>query len=159
LAMDAVHNLSQIYPVDEQRVYAAGYSGGGRITSSLAQLYPEVFRGGISLFGCDYPDKLPIPFKPGAHWPPAFPPPPRDRLRALQKDGRFVLITGEMDFNRAQTKVTYERMLADGFEQVIALVIPGASHYHRLEKRWLDQSVQFLDKGIRPQGPGWLSPQ
>jgi len=32
----------------------------------LAQLYPEVFRGGISLFGCDSMDKLPIPFKPGA---------------------------------------------------------------------------------------------
>jgi len=155
LALDAVHNLAATYPIDDQRIYAAGYSGGGRITSSLAQLYPEVFRGGISLFGCDYMDKLPIPFKPGAHWPAAYPPPPRERSRSLKKEGRFVLITGELDFNRAQTKATYERMLADGFENVAALVIPGASHYHRVEMNWLDQSLEFLDGGARPQGPGW----
>lgn len=138
LALDAVHNLDVNYPVDEQQIYAAGYSGGGRIASSLAQLYPEVFRGGLSLFGCDYMDKLSIPFKPGAHWPAAYPPPPPERLRALKKDGRFVLITGELDFNRAQTKATYERMRGDGFENVAALVIPGASHYHQVERDWLD---------------------
>jgi poly(3-hydroxybutyrate) depolymerase len=43
--------MRQLYSIDEQRVYASGYSGGGRITSGLALLYPEVFGGGFSVYG------------------------------------------------------------------------------------------------------------
>lgn len=150
LALDAVHNLRQLYGIDDRRVYVSGYSGGGRIASGLAMLYPEVFRGGLSLFGCDYFRRVDMPDKPGAYWPPRFPPPPDDTLERIRSASRFVLLTGELDFNRAQAKAVYEIMKEDGFEHVSYLVVPGASHYHALEKRWLELGIAFLEGGTAP---------
>ena len=46
LAIDAATNLKARYKVDPERVYVAGISGGGRISSMLGMCYPDVFRGG-----------------------------------------------------------------------------------------------------------------
>ena len=56
-----------------------------------------------------------------------------------------MLLTGELDFNRAQTRATYRQMLEDGFQHVLFLQIPGASHYHAVEKEWLDRGLRYLD--------------
>ena len=146
LALDAVHNMRQLYSIDEQRVYASGYSGGGRITSGLALLYPEVFDGGLSVYGCDYFERVPVPDKPGAHWPARYPTPPRDRLRQLKRDSRFVLLTGEWDFNRPQTQKVYDLMVADGFDRVTYLLIPGASHYDPPGGEWWEKAIAALDE-------------
>lgn len=145
LALDAVHNLAQYYPIDPTRVYAAGYSGGGRIASLLAQLYPEIFRGGFSLFGVDYWRPVAIPHMPGAHWPASYPAPAKEVMRRVKLQSRFVLLTGELDFNRSQTTAVYKQMVRDGFDAVDLIVIPGASHYHSVENRWLGRGVDFLD--------------
>ena len=148
LALDAVHNAKRYYDIDVRRIYAAGYSGGGRVASTLAQLYPDIFRGGFSFFGCDYWHRVAIPHMPGAHWPAAFPPPSRSDAKAIRSSNRFVLLTGELDFNRSQTKGVYTQMKDDGFEHLKLLVIPGASHYHRVENEWIEQGIDFLDSGI-----------
>lgn len=148
LALDAVHNAKRYYDIDVRRIYAAGYSGGGRVASTLAQLYPDTFRGGFSFFGCDYWHQVAIPHMPGAHWPAAFPPPSRSDAKAIMSSSRFVLLTGELDFNRSQTKGTYRQMMDDGFEHLELLVIPGASHYHRVENQWIERGIDFLDSGI-----------
>ena len=144
LALDAAHNMQRLYRIDEARVFVGGYSGGGRVTSGLTILYPEVFRGGISMFGCDYPKPLPVPDKPGAHWPAGFPPPTQKILRQVKSTSRIVLLTGELDFNRAQTKKTYLTMVEDGFEQVLLLTVPGLTHYDRPAEEWLTRGFQFL---------------
>jgi tetratricopeptide (TPR) repeat protein len=145
LALDGVHNLRGLYRIDAERVYASGYSGGGRIASALAMLYPEVFRGGFSLFGCDYFRRVDMPDKPGAYWPPRYPPPSGEALRQIKTRNRFVLLTGELDFNRTQTKATYKRMLEEGFEHVMYLSIPEASHYDPVGREWLEQALLFLE--------------
>jgi len=153
LALDAVHNMLQLYEIDDQRIYVAGYSGGGRMTSGLALLYPETFAGGLSIYGSDYFERIPVPYKPGADYLPLFPPPPRDRLRRSKSDSRFVLVAGEWDFNRAHTKQIFEQMVADGFERVTYLQIPGASHYDPPGREWWDKAIAALDAPLGPAPP------
>lgn len=144
LALDAAHNIERLYSIDESRVFVGGYSGGGRVTSGLAMLYSKIFRGGFSMFGCGFPGRLSVPDKPGAHWPPGFPAPAGPVLRQVKSGSRFVLLTGELDFNRAQTRKTYLRMLDDGFEHVLYLQVPGANHYDFPDEEALTQGFRFL---------------
>ena len=51
LPIDAVFNLKKRYPIDEQRVYASGFSAGSCLAMRLVKLYPEVFSGGLFLMG------------------------------------------------------------------------------------------------------------
>ncbi|MGB3561818.1 MAG: tetratricopeptide repeat protein [Thermoanaerobaculia bacterium] len=150
LALDAVHNMLQLYEVDDRRIYVGGYSGGGRITSGLALHYPETFAGGFAIYGCAYFERMPVPYKPGAEWQPWFSPPTRDRLRRARSDSRFVLLTGEWDFNRPQMRQIFKQMVADGFERVTYLQIPGASHYDPPGKEWWDKAIAALDAPLEP---------
>jgi tetratricopeptide (TPR) repeat protein len=145
LALDAAHNMTALYDLSPDRVYVAGYSGGGRITSALAMLYPEVFRGGLSVFGCNFYRQVPIPHRPGTHWPAMFREPPRRTLQAIRTGSRFVLYTGERDFNRAQTRATFEAMREAGFEHVHYLEVPGADHYSGLDPEWIGRALDLLD--------------
>ncbi len=53
LALDAAYNMNALYSIDPNRIYVAGYSGGGRMASALSILFPEVFRGSLMAVGCD----------------------------------------------------------------------------------------------------------
>lgn len=145
LALDAANNMQKLYNIDPERIYIAGYSGGGRVASSLALLYPEVFSGGAYFFGCNYFRQVDVPDKPGAYWRPGFPRPPKSVLAPLKKQHRFVLITGEHDFNRDETAAYFEEYKRDRFENVTYLEIPGADHGFGLEGEWLAQVVEALD--------------
>jgi dienelactone hydrolase len=129
LALDAARAMAALYDLDPERVYVAGYSGGGRVASQLAMLFPEVFRGALSLYGASFFRPVAVPDRPGHHWPPAFPEPPAETLWRLRRESRLVLVTGERDFNRAQTRAYWRALAADGFERVTYVEVPGASHY------------------------------
>lgn len=145
LALAAAAAMAELYDLDPGRVYAAGYSGGGRVASGLAMLYPDVFRGALSLFGAHYFRPVPVPDRPGAHYPPAFREPPRARLAEILAEGRFVLLTGERDFNRMQTGAYHRAMVAAGFAHATLIEIPEATHYHQLSGGELERAVVALD--------------
>ncbi|HSL85006.1 MAG TPA: hypothetical protein VLF66_19685, partial [Thermoanaerobaculia bacterium] len=145
LALDAAHAMTELYDLDPERIYAAGYSGGGRIASALGMLFPEVFRGALSLFGASVYRPVPVPDRPGSHWPPPFPEPPAQTLRDLRREGRFVLVTGERDFNRAQTRATARVMEEEGFRGVTYQEIPGATHYDFPAAEDLRRALEALD--------------
>ena len=145
LALDAAHNMRQLYNIDPERIYIGGYSGGGRVASSLALLYPEVFHGGAYFFGCNYFRQVEVPDKPGAYWRAGFPPPPKSNLASLKKQHRFVLITGEHDFNRDETAAYFDEYKRDRFENVTYLEIPEADHGFGVEGEWLSRVVKALD--------------
>ena len=147
LALDAVHNMSELYSLDEDRIYVGGYSGGGRTASALTVLYPEVFRGGFFFMGVDFYRDVPALDRPGAHWPAAFPRPPKERFELARDRSRYVLLTGELDFNRIQTRELYERYRADGFRHVTLLDVPGLSHYSGFDGVLLDQGFEALKGG------------
>jgi len=85
LALLAAQNIMQQYPVDPQRVYIAGFSGGSRIALRLALGYPDVFRGVILNAGSD-----PIA-------DPQIPLPPRDLIFKFQTSTHVVYVTGDRD--------------------------------------------------------------
>jgi pimeloyl-ACP methyl ester carboxylesterase len=133
LALDAARGMAALYDLDPERVYVAGYSGGARMASQLAMLFPEVFRGALSLSGVSFFRPLAVPDRPGHHWQPVFPEPPAETLLELRRECRLVLVTGGRDFNRAQTRTTWRALTADGFERVTYVEVPGASHYEMFD--------------------------
>ena len=85
LALLAAHNLMQRYPVDPERVYVGGFSGGARVAMRLALGYPDLFRGAILNAGSDPIGGAEIPL------------PPRDLFMRFQSSTRLVYVTGERD--------------------------------------------------------------
>ncbi len=85
LALLAYENVRARYPLDEQRVYVGGLSGGGRVAEIVALAYPDVFRGALLNAGAD-----PIDGQEGMYKPPA------ELFRQFQHM-RLVYITGEED--------------------------------------------------------------
>lgn len=129
LALDAAHNLAKHYRIDPERIYIAGYSGGGRISSVLSVVYPEVFRGGLFMVGCDWFRPLPIPDRPGTHWPVLYPKPGKHDLDLAKSRNRYVFLTTERDFNRIQTREVFHAFEREGFAHTTYLEVPGIGHY------------------------------
>jgi pimeloyl-ACP methyl ester carboxylesterase len=150
LALDAAFHLQKLYTIDPARVYVAGYSGGGRAASALTMLYPDVFRAGLMVMGVDWYRDLAVPDRPGTHWPAPFSKPPRDLLELARTRSRFVLLEGERDFNRAQTRVIRRELENDGFRGVTYLEVPAMSHYDPVPADWLDKAYTALDGAPLP---------
>ncbi len=144
LALDAAHNMQQLYHIDPRRIYVGGYSGGGRISTGLSLHFPEVFQGGFFVYGCDYYRDVDAPDKPGMVWPAAFEPPTKEVLKLIKKRNRYVFLTGELDFNRLQTRTNERLYREDGFRHTTYFEIPGAHHYSGVPSEWLDRALSFL---------------
>jgi len=86
LAMLAYENVRAQYPVDSNRVYIGGLSGGSRAALQTALAYPDVFRGALLNAGSD-----PIGGEAGIYLPPA------DLFRKFQEQMRLVYVTGDAD--------------------------------------------------------------
>jgi len=150
LALDAAHNMAQLYNIDPERVYVGGYSGGGRVASSLAVLYPEIFQGGAFFYGCNYFRKVPVPGKPDAFWRAGFPRPSDADLKKIRKRNRYVFVTGEHDFNRDETEANFETFRIDRFQHITYLEIPEADHGFGVHGEWLRRVIEALDEPLRP---------
>jgi hypothetical protein len=85
LALLAATNVMSQYPVDPERVYVAGFSGGSRIALRLALGYPDLFRGALLNAGSD-----PIGNK-------GVPIPSRELFLRFQESTRLVYVTGARD--------------------------------------------------------------
>ncbi|HEX4956500.1 MAG TPA: carboxypeptidase regulatory-like domain-containing protein [Thermoanaerobaculia bacterium] len=145
LALDALHNARKLYNIDPRRVYVGGYSGGGRTAAALAMMFPEAVTGAFCFMGVDFYRPIPIPDRPGTHWPAAFLEPPRSVLRRVKEEMRFALLTGELDFNRPQTKAVTTEMEKAGFRHVTYVELAGASHYTGLTGEALARGLAALD--------------
>jgi tetratricopeptide (TPR) repeat protein len=148
LALDAVWNLQKLYRIDPERIFVGGYSGGGRAASALTMLYPDVFRAGLMQMGVDWFRDLPVPDRPGTHWPAPFAKPDRERYRLAKERARWVLLTGARDFNRVQTRIIRAEMEKEGFRGVTYLEVPGATHYDPIPAEWLEKAYAALDSPV-----------
>ncbi|HVT88398.1 MAG TPA: PHB depolymerase family esterase [Tepidisphaeraceae bacterium] len=129
LAMDAVFNLQKTYNIDPARVYAGGVSGGGKVASMLAVIYPETFSGAMPCVGVSYFRDIPLAGDPTHFWAHDFDQPPLAMLDRAKQLGRIVLITGGRDMNRDSIQGTYERgYLPDGFKNVEYIEVPDMGH-------------------------------
>jgi pimeloyl-ACP methyl ester carboxylesterase len=112
LAVLGLDVLRSERPIDAERVYVSGFSGGGQVASTLAALYPDLFRGGIYICGADY-------------WQEDY----RTDLDRLRKN-RFVFLTGTKDFSRHSVRVVYGRYVKAGVDQSRLMIIPRMGHEH-----------------------------
>lgn len=143
LALDAVFNMTKKYNIDPNRVYVSGDSGGGRVASILAMHYSEVFSGGIFVIGVEYWDRLPVSGRPGQFWRP-MPKPQLAYLALARKRGRYVLLTGDHDANRAQTYDYYEYGYKKKLRHVLYIQVPGMGH-EMPPMEWYEKAIVFLD--------------
>ncbi len=150
LALDAVHNMTQRYNIDPQRIYVAGFSGGGRVSSHTAICYSDVFKGGLYVCGCNSWEKVDVPGKKNHSWSASFSP-QREYVRLAKKEGRYVLLTGDNDFNRENTKAVYD--------QTYRTKLPGQGHYlqvpglgHKVPNaEWFEKALVLLDEPLKEE--------
>ena len=143
LAIDAAHNMKKRYTLDLKRVYVGGYSGGGRCASVVAVGFPEHFHGGFYIVGCNYFRMLEVMRQPGSQWS-FFQMPHRGILQTVMRRNRYVLLTGEQDFNREATEVIADAYRSDGFNHVTYIEIPGMGHLLP-GAGWFERGIAFLD--------------
>ena len=84
LALLGAYNVMQRYPIDPERVYIGGFSGGSRVALRTALAYPDLFRGALLNSGSD-------PIGDGEE---LLPP---DDLFAKFQNSRLVYVTGSED--------------------------------------------------------------
>jgi dienelactone hydrolase len=93
LALIAAHNVMQRYPVDKERLYIGGMSGGSRVALRMALGYPDVFRAVLLHSGSDRIATLETPL------------PAAELFKRFQESMRFVYLTGENDRVNLDTDV------------------------------------------------------
>ena len=85
LALLGAYNIMQRYPIDPDRVYIGGFSGGSRVAMRTALAYPDLFRGALLNAGSD-----PIGGSEALL-------PPDDLFAHFQSSTRLVYVTGSDD--------------------------------------------------------------
>lgn len=85
LALIATYNVMKQYPVDPNRVYIGGMSGGSRIAERMALAYPELFHAALLHSSSDPIGTAEVPL------------PAPDLFRQFQESMRLVYITGQYD--------------------------------------------------------------
>jgi dienelactone hydrolase len=85
LALLAAYNIMHRYPVDPERVYIGGFSGGSRVALRIALGYPDVFHGALLMGGTDPIGDVQAPL------------PAPDLFRQFQNSTRLVYLTGAED--------------------------------------------------------------
>jgi poly(3-hydroxybutyrate) depolymerase len=157
LALDAVHNAKRMYNIDPNRIYVSGISGGGRAASILAMHYPDIFAGGIFVVGVEYWEAVEVTGRPGHAYRPMPKPWPK-YLAMAQERGRYVLLTGDHDSNRLQTKNYYEKGYRKKLKHVLYLQVPGMGH-EMPSAQWYEKAIVFLDTAMaKAQSPSRRSP-
>lgn len=136
LAILAYENVHDRFPVNNQRVFIAGFSGGSRLAGMVALAYPDVFRGVILNAGSDAIDgsvQGEGNFKPSA-----------ELFRAFQRS-RLVYITGEDDLDHLQRdKVSRESMRENCVLDIRDVLEPHVAHLP-VDGTALDRALDALE--------------
>jgi predicted esterase len=141
LALDAVKNMKAKYPIDPKRIYVAGFSGGGRVSSMTILTYPDVFTGAICMMGSNFYRQLPAgegkAYRATAGRPiePYF---------THAKRLPICLFTGERDPNQPQTKANFEAFKQDRFQHMTYIEVPGVGH-NMPGAEWFEKALNDVD--------------
>jgi pimeloyl-ACP methyl ester carboxylesterase len=138
LALTAAHALAMRYPLDPERVFVGGFSGGSRVALRLILAYPDVFAGVLLDAGSDPiggPD-APLP-SPGL-------------MSRLQTRTRFLFATGERDdINLAKDAEARASSARWCIAKTLTLSRPNAGH-EVLDGGGLLRALEALDRPLAP---------
>jgi predicted esterase len=141
LALIAALNLVQRYPVDPERIYIGGFSGGSRIALRLALAYPDIFRGALLNAGSD-----PIGTDAAA-------PPPPDLFQRFQDSTQLVYLTGAADRLHLDMDAVSEQSLRKWcVSNIDAMITPGAGHEPAAPAALSRALEVLLNHAPRPDG-------
>ncbi len=138
LALLAAANIARQYPVDLERVYVAGFSGGARVALRLALGYPDVFRGVILNAGSDPIGNAEIPL------------PPRELLLRFQANTSIVYVTGARDDSHLVDAMMSRRSLHQWCVLNVDDEVEARVGHAVLEPAALSFAVRQLDRRERP---------
>ncbi len=141
LALDAQHNLRARFRIEPRRVYVAGFSGGGRVASMVAVAYADVFAGAAPFMGVNFYQD--VKAEDGKTYGLNYLP-DDEILGVAKKQGHYALVTGEKDFNRANTKAIHAAFARERFAHAHYIEVPKLGHALPAAE-WLDRAVRVLD--------------
>ena len=146
MAVDANDNMRELYDIDDQRVYVSGFSGGARVASMLGVTYADMFTGAIPFMGVNFYTDIVTLDKTEVFEARYI---PHDEIAALAKTScRYVLVTGEKDFNLKNTAAVFENgFKKEGFKSVELFNIPAQGHQPP-KAEWLKKALDYLDAGV-----------
>lgn len=144
LALDAVHNMRKRYNLDPRRIYITGFSGGGRASSRIGILYPDVFRGGLYQGGIEFYKDVSDPADAKKSFRAGFNKPEGELLRKVRQESRHVVLAGSEDFNHPPSKAIFEMMKKEQFANAAFLEMPGEDHVPATPE-WMEKALDFLD--------------
>ncbi len=156
LALDAVHNLKKIYNIDPTRIYTSGLASGSRAACRTAIMYPEVFKGGVFLFGVEYWGKVKVPSNSKSAWPASFAKPKSRILRQIKSECRYAVINSGDWANTEYVQAVSENGLGPDLK--------GALSYRNIEGLGLaypkakDYAKAFddVDSRLRVKAADWI---
>jgi hypothetical protein len=114
------------YAVDSKRVFISGFSGGGKVASTVAASNPNLFSGGIFIGGAE-----------------------SSRLEGTDyfqnmNSNRYVFLTGSKDKAYGQTRLGFRAFRDAGVEHTKFMVVHGMNH-RTPEYSDLAEAIEFLD--------------
>ena len=127
MALDAVSNLKTRYKIDDDRIYVAGASGGGKVANILGVAWPDVFRGGFYMIGAAHYRDVPTG-EPNRFWFKGFNAPESRLLTDSKQRNRHVFFTGEKDMNRKAVLDMYAAYKSDKFQHLTLIDEPEIGH-------------------------------
>ena len=149
LPIDAIHNMKQLYSIDDSRVYISGFSGGGLHAAMVVHVYPDVFRGAFFINGEDFYNnsrwneqgRLDAGVTEFPKWGGPY------SYEQLKREMRLVILIGEKDpiFEPDISRKNYEALVLDGFVRVTCLEIPRGGHNHP-DNLWFERGIDALDR-------------
>jgi pimeloyl-ACP methyl ester carboxylesterase len=134
LALLAYENVRVRYPLDPERVYIGGLSGGSRVAEIAALAYPDVFRGALLNAGSE-----PIGGERGVYLPPA------DLFRRFQET-RLVYVTGEEDEGNLDDDQISQASMREWCVFNVEVQLARRLGHEPLDASALDDALDALDR-------------
>jgi hypothetical protein len=149
LAVLAAEGMMQRYRINPKRVYASGWSGGGRIAGMLGFFQADVFHATIQSCGADFYTSVPH-VSANAQW--GTDAAPYGLFTATQSEidqarhVRFTLITGINDFRHGNILDLYNGGFAKFGFQAKLFDIPGMGH-DTANAATLGAALDYIESG------------
>ena len=142
LALIAAANVPRLYPVDPNRIWIAGFSGGSRIAERLALAYPDIFSGAILDGSSDDIGSADVPF------------PSRANFERLLDRTAIVLSSGEKDAYNVEAAEKVASSLRRHCFDRLSVEIRRREGHVIMNGRSLANAIDFIDRTRDEPSPG-----
>ena len=142
LALIAAANVPRLHPIDPDRIWISGFSGGSRIAERLALAYPDVFSGAILDGSSDDIVSADVPL------------PPRANFERLLDRTAIVFSSGETDAYNVEAAEKVASSLRRHCFDRLSIEVRRREGHVIMDGRSLAKAIDFLDRPRGKPSPG-----